>query len=174
MGWLASRYYDPKPSWVCDSLEIRAQPWMPSVCLRTNGTCTYFHCLTSFTITMSPLFNASQTTVFHSEVGSSTSTLVKTMLTECNLQPATKDKPFQNSDEHIRTLLEILLELSPATLCIMVKSLGPKYNNDDGSDKDYHHLAGTIMKMTTSNSPPTRDFIQFIIKFSSCESGLWY
>ncbi|KFY68615.1 hypothetical protein V496_00958 [Pseudogymnoascus sp. VKM F-4515 (FW-2607)] len=82
-------------------------------------------------------------------MGSSTSTLDNTVLDECILPPA--DKTLQNSDEHIQTLLEILLEGSPATLYDILKSLGAKDNNVDNNNENYRHLAKAIAKMTTSN-----------------------
>ena len=94
---------------------------------------------------MSSLFNASQTTVCDSEVGSSTSTSDNTVLNECISQPA--DKTLPNSDERIRSLLEILREGSLATPYDILIFLGAKDNNDE----DYQHLAEAIAKMRTSN-----------------------
>ncbi|KFY67221.1 hypothetical protein V496_01700 [Pseudogymnoascus sp. VKM F-4515 (FW-2607)] len=63
--------------------------------------------------------------------------------------PEKTDEAPQNSSEHIRSLLKVLLEPSPAKLHRRLKSLGANHNNDEL----YHHLAEVIAKMTTSNLP---------------------
>ena len=96
---------------------------------------------------MSSSFYASQTTVYNSDVRSSTSTVDNITLIGCISSRA--DEALQKSDEHIRTLLNILLERSPETLYGILESLGAKDNNDE----DYYNLAQRVAKMTTSNIP---------------------
>lgn len=87
---------------------------------------------------MSPSFNASQTKLCPWP----TSTLDNNSSLESTLEQT--DEALQNSNEHIQSLLKVLLEPSPAKLRRLLKSLGAKHNN-------CHHLAETIAKVTTSN-----------------------
>jgi hypothetical protein len=92
---------------------------------------------------MSSPFNASQTKLCARPM----STSDKNALVE-STQEQTYEA-LQNSNEHVQSLLKVLLEPSLAKLCNLLKSLGAKHNNNE----DYHHLAETIAKMTASNLP---------------------
>ena len=90
---------------------------------------------------MSSPFCPPQTTVYNPDVRSSTSMLDN--ITSIGCISSRADEALQKLDEHIRTLLNILLERSPETLYGILEYLGAKDNND----KDNYNLAQRVAKM---------------------------